>query len=428
MIERLPTPWCCIRFGVAPDHPNFKTVRACSRRSRTAPASAFSGTSRSGVDVTHEELSACMTRWSMQSARRPIAGLGHPGRGPAGLVGGDRVRRLVQRPPRLPGSRVRPLEQSAPSSSGTGTSRWTSRGCSRSRRGARADGHNGRGDRGDPRLGDPGDRRPRPARPRPGGLTSTELEELGDLAGADVVVDPAEPRADPRARPSSADERRPAEHGHPPRVRRARAESGKPRSSASASACRRWRSSGRNGSRRSRSRATGSRPTARSVRAVATDEREVIPCGLVFRSVGYRGAASGCPYDERSGTIPNEGGRVLREDAARSRASTARAGSSAAPPGSSGRTRRTRRTPSSSFRGRSAVSTGPRSGGVDRRPACRARCRRDLLGLGGDRRARAPPRRAARPATRQALQLGRAARRPRAGFGRNGPGEIARVE
>src|SRR5690242_18955923 len=26
-----------------------------------------------------------------------------------------------------------------------------------------------------------------------------------------------------------------------------------------------------------------------SVRAVATEEREVIPCGIVFRSVGYRG-------------------------------------------------------------------------------------------------------------------------------------------
>jgi len=50
------------------------------------------------------------------------------------------------------------------------------------------------------------------------------------------------------------------------------------------------------------------------VRAVPTDDREVIPCGIVFRSVGYRGVGlPGVPHDERSGTIPNEAGRVLDE-------------------------------------------------------------------------------------------------------------------
>jgi ferredoxin--NADP+ reductase len=48
-----------------------------------------------------------------------------------------------------------------------------------------------------------------------------------------------------------------------------------------------------------------------SVKAVQTDERETLECGIVFRSVGYRGVAlPGVPYDERSGTIPNSGGRV----------------------------------------------------------------------------------------------------------------------
>jgi ferredoxin--NADP+ reductase len=38
---------------------------------------------------------------------------------------------------------------------------------------------------------------------------------------------------------------------------------------------------------------------------------ETIPCGLVLRSVGYRGVAlPGLPFDERRGTIPHEGGRV----------------------------------------------------------------------------------------------------------------------
>ena len=43
-----------------------------------------------------------------------------------------------------------------------------------------------------------------------------------------------------------------------------------------------------------------------------TDEREVIPCGLVLRSVGYRGVPiPGVPFDEARATIPNEAGRVL---------------------------------------------------------------------------------------------------------------------
>jgi ferredoxin--NADP+ reductase len=42
-----------------------------------------------------------------------------------------------------------------------------------------------------------------------------------------------------------------------------------------------------------------------------TGETEEIPCGLVLRSVGYRGVPHpGVPFDERSGTIPNERGRV----------------------------------------------------------------------------------------------------------------------
>jgi len=41
------------------------------------------------------------------------------------------------------------------------------------------------------------------------------------------------------------------------------------------------------------------------------DERETVPCGAVFRSVGYRGVElPGVPFDESTGTIPNDGGRV----------------------------------------------------------------------------------------------------------------------
>jgi ferredoxin--NADP+ reductase len=46
--------------------------------------------------------------------------------------------------------------------------------------------------------------------------------------------------------------------------------------------------------------------------AVPTDERETLECGLVFRSVGYRGIGlPDLPFDERRGTIRNDGGRVI---------------------------------------------------------------------------------------------------------------------
>jgi ferredoxin/flavodoxin---NADP+ reductase len=53
-------------------------------------------------------------------------------------------------------------------------------------------------------------------------------------------------------------------------------------------------------------------PAHPQLRAHATGERETIAAGLVFRAIGYRGVAlPGVPLDERRGVIPNDGGRVL---------------------------------------------------------------------------------------------------------------------
>ena len=58
------------------------------------------------------------------------------------------------------------------------------------------------------------------------------------------------------------------------------------------------------------------RPDGR-VAAEATGEEEVIECGLVLRSIGYRGTPlAGIPFDERRGLIRNEDGRVCDENGA----------------------------------------------------------------------------------------------------------------
>jgi hypothetical protein len=51
------------------------------------------------------------------------------------------------------------------------------------------------------------------------------------------------------------------------------------------------------------------------IKAEPTGELEVVPCDVVFRSVGYRGVElPGVPFDERRATIRNEGGRVVHAD------------------------------------------------------------------------------------------------------------------
>jgi ferredoxin--NADP+ reductase len=58
------------------------------------------------------------------------------------------------------------------------------------------------------------------------------------------------------------------------------------------------------------------RPDGR-VAAEPTGEEEVIECGLVLRSIGYRGLPlAGIPFDESRGLIRNEDGRVCDENGA----------------------------------------------------------------------------------------------------------------
>jgi ferredoxin--NADP+ reductase len=47
-------------------------------------------------------------------------------------------------------------------------------------------------------------------------------------------------------------------------------------------------------------------------KSMGTGEKEKVDCGILFRSVGYRGLPlEGVPYEERWGTIPNQAGRVM---------------------------------------------------------------------------------------------------------------------
>ena len=151
--------------------------------------------------------------------------------------------------------------------------------------------------------------------PAQAAFTTPELQELTELAGADLVIDPADLELDPASEAALEDDTAIARRNVDLHARGGR-QAARRASRSGRPALRRLAGRDprrRHASRRSRSSATSScRTRAGAIRAVPTEEREVIPCGLVLRSVGYRGTAMpGIPFDEGRATIRNDGGRVL---------------------------------------------------------------------------------------------------------------------
>ena len=107
--DRLPTPWGLVRGGVAPDHPNIKAVSRVYEKTAAHPEFRFYGNVELGRDITHADLHeryhAVIYAVGAQTDRR----MGIPGEDLPGQLGRHGVRGLVQRPPRLPRPRVRPL-------------------------------------------------------------------------------------------------------------------------------------------------------------------------------------------------------------------------------------------------------------------------------------------------------------------------------
>ncbi len=148
--------------------------------------------------------------------------------------------------------------------------------------------------------------------PAQAAFTNPELRELGELAEADVIVDPADVEIDAHSRlaievAGEATERKNVEILQDYAQRDP---SGKPRRVvlrflASPVAI--------HGTDRVESievvRNRLERDASGVLRARSTGEHETIHCGLVFRSIGYRGVAlPGVPFDDFGGPHPQRGG------------------------------------------------------------------------------------------------------------------------
>ena len=314
MIERLPTPWGLVRLGVAPDHPNLKTVSRAFERIAQRPGFRFFGNVEVGKDVTQADLEglydAVVYAVGAQTDRR----LGIPGEDLRGSWAATEFVAWYNGHPDfqdlsfdLTGERAvvvgngnvaldvaRMLALTREELASTDTTDQSIEAIAES------------GIREIVVLGRRG--------PVQASWTSTELQEMGELAGADISVDPAELELDAASEAELAAGSNIVQRNvELLRGFAARKLSGKPRIVRL-----RFRVSpvallGDEAVEAVEVAHNALEPDgAGSVRAVSTDERETIPAEIVFRSVGYHGVPlPDVPFDPKGGTIPNARGRVL---------------------------------------------------------------------------------------------------------------------
>ena len=316
MIERLPTPWGLVRLGVAPDHPKLKSVSRAYERIAERPGFRFLGNVEIGRDLHHSDLArlydALIYAVGAQSDKRlGIPGEDLPGSWPATefvawynghpdfqelefdldveravVIGNGNVAVDVARMLSLTADELAPTDATDKAIAAIGSSKL----------------------KDIVMLGRRG--------PAQAAFTTPELQELGELAGADIFVDPAELELDDVSEASLADITHARRNVEMLREFAGRSPSGKPRALRLRFLVSPVAILGDERVEAIEVEQNRLVPDGRgTLRAEPTGERETIPCGLVFRSVGYRGVAlPEVPFDEDRGTIRNEGGRVVDED------------------------------------------------------------------------------------------------------------------
>ena len=318
MYDRLPTPWGLVRGGVAPDHPNIKAVSRVYEKTAAHPEFRFYGNVELGRDIRHDDLTeryhALIYAVGAQTDRRmgiPGEDLpgswaatefvawynGHPdyrdlefdlSGGRAVVVGNGNVALDVARMLVLDQEEIAPTDTADHAIEALGGSTV----------------------REIVVLGRRG--------PAQVAFTNPELLELGEMTEADVFVDPRDVELDPRSRTfieSDAASKTAKKNVEILSGYAAREPTGKPRRIVLRFLVSPVEILGEE-------RVEGIRichneliaDESGALRARPTDAVEEIECGLVFRSIGYRGTPlEGLPFDERGCVIPNEGGRVVAE-------------------------------------------------------------------------------------------------------------------
>ena len=312
LLDRLPTPWGLVRFGVAPDHENIKAVSRAFQHTAARPGFRFFGNVEVGSTVSHDDLlrvydAVVYTVGAQTDRRLEVPGEDLPGSWPATafvawynghpdfqdlsfdlsheravIIGNGNVAIDCARMLALTEEELAPTDTTDPA--------------------ARAIAESGL--REIVMLGRRG--------PVQAAFTPPELQELGELAGAEPVVDPRDLELDPASVAAlELDRERARRNVELLREYAARTPEGKPRTIALRFLVSPVRILGEDRVEAIEIVRNELVEQDGSLVARPTGATETIPCGLVLRSVGYRGVAlPGLPFDERRGTIPNDCGRV----------------------------------------------------------------------------------------------------------------------
>jgi ferredoxin--NADP+ reductase len=316
MFDRLPTPWGLVRGGVAPDHPKIKAVSRIYEKTAEHPEFRFYGNVELGRDLSHDDLTdryhAVIYAVGAQTDRR----MGIPGED---LPGSWAATEFVAWYNGHPDYRELEFDLSAERAVVVGNGNVAT---DVARMLALTRDELAETDVADHALEVLGESNVREIvvlgrrGPAQTAFTNPELLELGEMGDADVFVDPGDAELDPLSRAFIESEA-------------ARATAKKNVDIISGYAAREPLGKRRRIVLRflvspveilGEERVEGIRIVRNelveaddgTIRPRPTDITEELACGLVFRSIGYRGTAvPGVPFDESHCVIPNDRGRVL---------------------------------------------------------------------------------------------------------------------
>ena len=315
VLDRLPTPFGLVRAGVAPDHPKIKSVIRVYEKTAAREGFRFFGNVEVGRDVTAAELSehyhAVIYAYGAPTDRH----LGIPGEE---LPGSHAATEFVAWYNAHPDFADRKFDLSCERAVVIGNGNVATDvarmlGLNRSELECTDTAEHAidaLADNGIKEILVLGRRGPAQA-----AFTNPELRELGEMADADIDVDPAEVELDELSREYlESDE---ADITTRKNVEiftefSRREPEGKPRRIVLRFLRSPVEIQGEGKVERIVvARNELHRDEAGAIRPRDTGERETIDCGIVFRSIGYKGIGlEGVPFDDRRGVIPNEGGRV----------------------------------------------------------------------------------------------------------------------